>query len=229
MYFKLYFPRCGGGGLVCRVQNAQCTAQGKVFPSAYDLRYHYSKHARTALLNKLTKARPYFQNAANKCFSCDVTLPSQDKLVFHIGAKHKEVDSILLEKGIPVPEEEVPAPAKSSSLSSADPSHHSAPPARQASVAETAYEVNYELQCQVIIKMLSQKRLLVFVCLYICSKGLDLFGRKMNDIWHQWNLEIGSKSNFIDLFSECSQIKLVRADSKAKTRSRYKHTSMKTS
>ena len=148
---QLSFFRSGGGGLVCRRQDAQCTAQGKVFSSAYDLRYHYSKHARTALLNKLTKARPNFQNAANTCFLCDITMPSQDKLVFHIGAKHKEVDSILIEKGIPVPEDETPTPAGSSSSSSSGPSHHPAPAVRQASVSETVYEVNYELQCQVPI------------------------------------------------------------------------------
>ena len=32
---------------------------------------------------------------------------TQDKLAFHIGAKHKEVDLILEQKGIPIPQDRV--------------------------------------------------------------------------------------------------------------------------
>ena len=48
---------------------------------------------------------PNFVNQTNSCSQCDILFQSQDKLAFHIGAKHKEVDAILESKGIPIPKD----------------------------------------------------------------------------------------------------------------------------
>ena len=89
----------------CSVKNAQC--QGELFGTAYDLRYHYSKHARSALSNHLQLNWPNFTNDTNTCASCDIMFGSKEKLTFHIGAKHREVDTILVQKGIPIPRDYV--------------------------------------------------------------------------------------------------------------------------
>ena len=93
-------------GLFCQVKDAKCTEQGKIFSSAYNLRYHYAKHAKAALTNRLKQSWPNFMNSTNTCDSCQIIFQSRDILAFHIGAKHREVDAILTRKGIPVPEEE---------------------------------------------------------------------------------------------------------------------------
>ena len=43
--------------LQCLVKGAKCREQGKLFTSAYSLRYHYAKHAKTALINRLKQSR----------------------------------------------------------------------------------------------------------------------------------------------------------------------------
>ena len=48
---------------------------------------------------------PNFVNQTNSCSQCDILFQSQDKLAFHIGAKHEEVDAILESKGIPIPKD----------------------------------------------------------------------------------------------------------------------------
>ena len=93
-------------GLFCQVKDAKCTEQGKIFSSAYNLRYHYAKHAKAALTNRLKQSWPNFMNSTNTCDSCQIIFQSRDILAFHIGAKHREVDAILTRKGIPIPEEE---------------------------------------------------------------------------------------------------------------------------
>ena len=93
--------------LHCLVKDAKCTEQGKIFDSAYNLRYHYAKHARAALITRLKQFWPNsINNNTNTCESCQVIFQNRDMLVFHIGAKHKEVDAILTRKGIPIPQEE---------------------------------------------------------------------------------------------------------------------------
>ena len=54
---------------------------------------------------RLTAGWPNFVNNTNSCSQCDVLFQSQDKLAFHIGAKHNEVESILEAKGIPIPKD----------------------------------------------------------------------------------------------------------------------------
>ena len=92
--------------LQCLVKGAKCREQGKLFTSAYSLRYHYAKHAKTALINRLKQNWPNFTNSTNTCEQCQVIFQSRDILACHIGAKHGEVDAILARKGIPIPQEE---------------------------------------------------------------------------------------------------------------------------
>ena len=54
---------------------------------------------------RLTAGWPNFVNNTNSCSQCDVLFQSQDKLAFHIGAKHNEVEAILEVKGIPIPKD----------------------------------------------------------------------------------------------------------------------------
>ena len=96
--------------LHCLVKDAKCTEQGKLFTSAYNLRYHYAKHAKAALINRLKQTWPNFTNSTNTCESCQVIFQNRDMLAFHIGAKHREVDAILTRKGIPIPQEETASP-----------------------------------------------------------------------------------------------------------------------
>jgi len=97
--------------LRCEIKNSKCTDQGKLFSTGHDLRYHYSKHAKAALVTRLETSWPSFHNSSNSCSSCQLIFQSTDKLAFHIGAKHREVDAILLLKGIPLPEEKISSPA----------------------------------------------------------------------------------------------------------------------
>ena len=96
--------------LHCLVKDAKCTEQGKLFTSAYNLRYHYAKHAKAALINRLKQTWPNFTNSTNTCESCQVIFQNRDMLAFHIGAKHGEVDAILTRKGIPIPQDETAVP-----------------------------------------------------------------------------------------------------------------------
>ena len=113
---------------------------------------------------------------------------TQDKLAFHIGAKHKEVDLILEQKGIPIPQERVllaenvetrqttsveSEPRTSASVLSPPGSENAATPGSkdgnppenpQSAAARTCAGVNYDLQCQVRDLYLFSFNLILFVC-----------------------------------------------------------------
>ena len=97
---------------------------------------------------------------------------TQDKLAFHIGAKHKEVDLILEQKGIPIPQDRVllaenvetrpttsvessapvlspPGSENAATPGSKDGNPPERPENRQSAAARTCAGVNYDLQCQV--------------------------------------------------------------------------------
>ena len=165
--------------LHCLVKDAKCTEQGKLFTSAYNLRYHYAKHAKAALINRLKQNWPNFTNSTNTCESCQVIFQNRDMLAFHIGAKHGEVDAILARKGIPIPQEETavvqpqvilnpsdpvsePAatisrtdlaspPTEETAISAPDSDQqtHENLPASKESEPSNKDLVNYQLQCQV--------------------------------------------------------------------------------
>ena len=159
-------------GLQCRVKNVKCSDrdEGKQFTDSYDLRYHYTIHTKSALMTKLQSSWLDFCNPTNTCSKCKSMFQSREKLAFHIGAKHNEVDSILVKKGIPVPSEqavrvysqqptvqsvEEPAP------SPARPSHPESPASKKSATMDLVSSlttqniplpeatVNYELRCQV--------------------------------------------------------------------------------
>ena len=124
---------------------------------------------------RLIRTWSNFTNSTNSCSQCNVLFQTQDKLAFHIGAKHKEVDLILEQKGIPIPQDRVlpaenvetrpttsveseprtcaPVLSPPGSENAATPgSKDGNPPENpQSAAARTCAGVNYDLQCQVEI------------------------------------------------------------------------------
>merc|ERR1712129_435650 len=137
----------------CMIENSKCTEQGKQFKSAYALKYHYAKHAKTVLIKKLESHWKGFNNPTMTCSECDIIFQSRETLAFHIGAKHGEVDAILVNRGIPVPEDQSaapapPAPPAPAATIPAPPTTTPAPPAPEEG-AGGEEGVNYSLECQV--------------------------------------------------------------------------------